>query len=352
MEHITRTSPIPPLDEGAAQAAQGRWAEIAKPLGSLGALEDAVVQIAGLTGDADYRLDRRAALVFCADNGVVAQGVTQTGSEVTAVVARGIARGGLTINHMAEVSRADVVAVDMGMNEPVSVPGLLDRRVGPGTADMTLGPAMTREQAEAAIQTGIDLVGEMKEAGYRILCPGEVGIGNTTTSSALAAVLLGREAEAVTGRGAGLSSEGLGRKIGAIARAIEVNKPRQDDPVDALAKVGGFDLAAMCGAFLGGALYRVPIVVDGFIASVAALCALGLRPEARHAMLASHVSAEPAGAMILEALGLRPLICAGLRVGEGTGAVAALPMLDMAYGVYRKMPTFDELAIETYRPLT
>ena len=352
MERMTRHSPIPPFDEEAARACRNRWAEIAKPLGSLGLLEGIVEQISGLTGDHDYHLDRRAVLVMCADNGVVAQGVTQTGSEVTAAVAGGIARGGLTINHMAAVAHADVVAVDMGMNFPLPVSGLLDCRVGAGTADMTIGPAMSREQAEEAVQIGIDLVAEMKERGYQILCTGEVGIGNTTTSSALAAVLLGRAVEEVTGRGAGLSTDGLGRKISAIQRAIEVNKPKADDPIDALAKVGGFDLAAMCGIFLGGALCRVPIMVDGLISSVAALCAVGLRSECKSAMLASHISAEPAGAMLLEALGLHPLICAGLRVGEGTGTVAALPMLDMAYGVYRKMPTFDQLAIETYRPLS
>jgi nicotinate-nucleotide--dimethylbenzimidazole phosphoribosyltransferase len=352
MSRLTRTSPIPAFDEAAAEVSRRRWAEIAKPLGSLGQLEDIVVQIAGLTGEVNYRLDRRAILVLCADNGIVARGVTQSGSEVTAIVARGIARGRLTINHMAEVAHADVVAVDMGMNSSLSVPGLLDRRIAPGTCDMTEGPAMTRAQAETAIQTGIDLVAEKKQEGYHILCTGEVGIGNTTTSSALAAVLLGREVEEVTGRGAGLSSEGLGRKITSIIRAIAVNKPDRDDALDVLAKLGGFDIAAMCGVFLGGALYRIPVLVDGFISSVAALCALRLRPEAKQAILASHISAEPAGIMLLEALGLSPLVRAGLRVGEGTGAAAALPLLDMAYGVYRKMPTFAELNIDAYQPLT
>lgn len=350
MSKLARTSAIPAFDEAATNAAFARWNQIAKPLGSLGLLEDAVIQIAGITGNARYTLGKRAVLMLCADNGVVQRGVTQTGSEVTATLAKGAAEGSLTINKMAKVARTDVMAVDMGVCEALGLPGLLNRRIAPGTADISIGPAMTPEQAERAIQTGIELVVQMKAEGYKILCTGEAGIGNTTTSSAMASVLLGCGVEDVTGRGAGLSSEGLKRKVATIQKAIEVNRPDANDPMDVLAKLGGFDIAGLCGVFIGGAICRVPVLVDGFISSVAALCAARLRPEAKHAMLASHLSAEPAGAMVLEALGLRPLICAGMRVGEGTGAVAALPLLDMAYAVYSDMPTFEELAIESYKP--
>lgn len=352
MSRIDRYSPISPVEEGAAEACRQRWTTLAQPLGSMGRMMDAVVALAGLTGRPGAPLRRRAVVVLCADNGVVPQGVTQAGQEVTAILARGLAQGRLTVNQMARVAGADVFPVDLGVTVPQEEPGLLDRRIAPGTGDITRGPAMTRAQAEEAVQTGIDLVAELKAQGYDILCTGEAGIGNTTTSSAVAAVLLGRDPQEVTGRGAGLSSHGLRRKVEVIRQAILQNQPDPQDPLDVLAKVGGFDLAGLCGLYLGGALYRVPIVVDGFISSVAALCAQRLRPECRQAMVASHCSGEPAGPLVLEALGLHPLIHAGMRVGEGTGAVAVLPLLDMALAVYGEMPTFGQLQIESYQPQT
>jgi len=227
---------------------------------------------------------------------------------------------------------------------------VLDRRVGNGTGDITLGPAMTGEQAEQAVLTGVALARELKEQGVGLLATGEMGIGNTTTSSAVACVLLDRPVQEMTGRGAGLSDEGLRRKIRAIETAIELNRPDPADPLDVLAKVGGFDIAGMCGIFLGGALYRVPVMMDGFISTVAALCALRLCPGAGKAMFASHVSAEPAGRLILDALGKGPLITAGMRLGEGTGAVAAIPLLDMALSLYADGTTFDGTGIEAYTP--
>ena len=202
-----------------------------------------------------------------------------------------------------------------------------------------------------ALRTGIDLAGEMKARGYKILMSGEMGIGNTTTSSAVAAVLLAKDPAEVTGRGAGLSSEGLIRKTEAVRRAIAVNKPDADDAIDVLAKVGGFDLAGMCGMFIGGAVHGIPVIADGFISCTAALAAVRICPESIRAVLPSHVSAEPAGQMLLDALGLHPLITAGMYLGEGTGAVAALPLLDMAYAVHYDMPTFAEIEIESYQPL-
>lgn len=337
-------------DEEARRACLARWDSLAKPLGSLGRLESSLARIAAAAGSAEISLDRRTLLVLCADNGVVVQGVTQCGSEVTAAVARSLAEGSSTVCHMARTARCEVVPVDMGVLDLGPVPGVWDRRVRNGTADITQGPAMTREECVRAIELGADLVRTCRERGARILAAGEMGIGNTTTSSALAAVLLGREPEEVTGRGAGLSDEGLGRKTAAIRRALEVNRPDPRDLVDALSKVGGLDIAGLCGVMLGGALYRVPVVLDGFICGAAALCALRLCPRAGYAMLASHVSAEPAGALMLEALGLEPLISAGMRLGEGGGAVAALPLLDMALAVYTGGQTFDRLGIEAYTP--
>ena len=341
---------ITPPDEVARAEARRRWNDCAKPLGSLGLLETALEDIAALTGSADIRLDRRAVLVLCADNGVVAQGVTQSPSSVTGLVAKQLAARRTYVCRMAQAARCQVVPVDVGILDFQEMPGVLSRRIGNGTGDISQGPAMTRRQAEQALHTGMELVREQQALGVDLLATGEMGIGNTTTSSAVACVLLGRPAEEMTGRGAGLSDQGLQKKTAAIRRALEVNRPDPSDPLDILQKVGGFDIAAMCGVFLGGALYRVPVLIDGLISAVAALCALRLCPAAGKAMLASHVSAEPAGGLVLEALGKQPLITAGMRLGEGTGAVAAMPLLDLALAVYRESYTFEEGGIEAYQP--
>ena len=337
-------------DEAARAACLAQWDGLAKPLGSLGLLEDSLARIAAVTGSPDIPLDHRTLLVLCADNGVVAQGVTQCGSSVTASVARALAAGESTVCHMARCARCRVVPVDMGMADFSPTPGVWDRRVRNGTADITQGPAMTRTECVHAIELGAELVRKCRESGASIIATGEMGIGNTTTSSALASVLLDKSPWEVTGRGAGLSDAGLARKIAAIERAVALNRPDPSDPVDVISKVGGLDIAGLCGVFLGGALYRVPVVIDGFISGAAALCAARLRPGAEFAMLPSHVSAEPAGGLMLEALGLSPLISAGMRLGEGSGAAAVLPLLDMALAVYRSGQTFGRLGIDAYVP--
>lgn len=342
---------IGPPDESARQEAQRRWDACMKPLGSLGLLEKALEDVAALTGSADIQLRERAVLVLCADNGVVAQGVTQCGNGMTAIVARNLAAGVTSVCRMAAEADCRVVPVDIGILGFPGAEGVLSRRVANGTGDISRGPAMSRAEAEQAIHIGIELVREQKEQGVHLLATGEMGIGNTTTSSAVASVLLDRPAAEMAGRGSGLTDEGLRRKIHVVGQAVAVNRPDPEDPVDVLAKVGGLDLAGLCGVFLGGALYQVPVLIDGFISGVAALCALRLCPNAGKAMLASHVSAEPAARRVLEALGKRPLITAGLRLGEGTGGVAAIPLLDMARAVYASGYTFDSCGVEPYHPL-
>lgn len=339
-----------PREAEAREAAHLQWASIAKPLDSLGLLETAVEDMAALTLNHKIDISNRALLLLCADNGVVDQGVTQTDYTVTAAVARNAGANRSSVCKMAQVANCRVVPVDMGMRDPGRIPGVLDRRVGSGTHDITEGPAMSRGQAEQAVLTGVELVEELKAQGAGLVATGEMGIGNTTTSSAVACALLNRPVAEMTGRGAGLSDRGLERKLWAIETALERNRPNPMDPLDVLSKVGGFDIAGMCGIYLGGALYRVPVVMDGFISTVAALCALRLCPEAGKAMFASHVSAEPAGRLILDALGKRPLITAGMRLGEGTGAVCAIPMLDMALSLYQDGTTFDGTGIEAYTP--
>ena len=340
---------VAPPDEAARAAAHAHWAALAKPLGGLGQLETMVEAAAALTGDPAPDFTRRAVLVLCADNGVVAQGVSQTDASVTRAVLENLTARRTSVCCMAAAAHCEVVPVDMGI-AGVPVPGAVDCRVAPGTRDFTQGPAMTREQAVQAIAAGIELVRTQKQNGVRLLATGEMGIGNTTTSSAVAAVLLGEPVERMTGRGAGLSDAGLGRKLDAIRRGISRNCPNAEDALDVLGKLGGLDIAGLCGVFLGGARYRVPIVLDGFISGVAALCAVRLCPRAEAAIFASHASSEPAARRVMEALGKRPLITAGMHLGEGTGAVASIPLWDMALAVYQGCYSFAEGGIAPYTP--
>lgn len=342
---------IEPLDEGSMKLARERWMRIGKPLFSLGKLEDAVISLAGIKGKERFELGKKGLIILCADNGVVAEGVTQTVQEVTAIVAENFTKGKTSVCAMSKVAGAKLFPVDIGMVS--DVPGVTNPKwkVAYGTKNLAHEPAMTREEVLQAIETGILLVKERAQEGYGILATGEMGIGNTTTSSAVAAVLLGRSVSEVTGKGAGLSASGLLRKIQVIEEAIALHRPNADDPVDVLAKVGGLDIAGMAGIFLGGAIYHVPVVIDGFISAVAALCAKRLVPDAGGYMLPSHVSKEPAGRMVLDALSLSPMLECGMCLGEGSGAVAVLPILEMGLRVYLDMSTFDEIQVEQYEVL-
>lgn len=344
-------SKIQPANEKVRCEALARWDSVAHPLNSLGLLEESITRIAAASGTSRVDISKRAVVAMCADNGVVAEGVTQTGQEITALVAENMSRRTSSVCCMAKVAGADVVPVDIGMAVPVTGERILQRAIRRGTGNLAVEPAMTREECERAILTGVEIVEDLVKEGYRLLATGEMGIGNTTTSAAVAAVLLGRDPEEVTGRGAGLSTEGLRRKVDAIRRGIAHNQPDRTDPLDTLAKVGGLDIAGLTGVFLGGALYHVPVLIDGFISSVAALAAVRLCPAARDYMLASHASNEPAGRMVLEALGLEPLLYAKMCLGEGTGAVAVMPLLDMGLAMYRDMSSFAEYQMDAYEHL-
>lgn len=336
---------IKPLDSRYVEASRQRWNSIAKPLHSLGKLEDAVMKIAGMTRSLSVRINKRALLVMCADNGVVTEGVTQTGQEVTAIVAENFLQGNTSAAIMCKCVGADLFPVDVGMVVDTRVP---KRKLAKGTANFLEKAAMTREETLETIFTGIELVKEKVDQGYNIFATGEMGIGNTTTSSGVAAVLLRLPVEEVTGRGAGLDNKGLIRKREVISQALALHQPDPKDAIDVLSKIGGFDLAALTGIFLGGALCRVPVILDGFISGVAALAANCLCENARDYMLASHVSKEPATHYVLEALRLSPVIYGDLCLGEGTGAVAFLPLLDMAVKVYEEMSTFSEIDVPDY----
>ena len=340
---------IRPLNKEAMEGAGKRWDSIAKPLHSLGKMEDLVIQIAGIQETPDISVKKRALVSMCADNGVVEEGVTQTGQEVTAIVAENFLSGDTSACVMCRQCGTDVFPVDVGMVVNTKVP--TDLKVAMGTKNMTKEPAMTREEAVKGLEAGIEMARRLKEKGYTLLATGEMGIGNTTTSSAVASVLLDEPVEKMTGRGAGLSSEGLNRKIAAIKKAVEVNKPDPSDAVDVLAKVGGFDIAGMAGVFLGGAALRVPVVIDGFISCVSALIAKRICPTAGDYMIASHVSKEPAARLLLEALEKEAVIHGDMCLGEGSGAVALFPYIDMGIAVYESMSTFEDIHVEQYEEL-
>lgn len=343
---------IVPADKQAAQAARSRWLSLAKPLFSLGVMEDIITRIAAVKGREMFSLDKRAVVVMCADNGVVDEGVAQCGSEVTAAVAENILHGRASISLMSAVAGADVFPVDIGIN--TDIPSLTDKdiKVSHGTADIALGAALTREQTIKAIEAGIGKAEELKALGYDIIATGEMGIGNTTTSSAVVSVLLDTPPEAVTGRGAGLSSEGLEKKISVIKRAVAVNRPDRNDPVDVLSKVGGLDIAALAGVFIGGALCRIPVIADGFISCTAALASVRMCPEVSDCVIGSHLSSEPACRAVAKELGIKPPIHADMHLGEGTGAVMLLPLLDMCMAVYGGLYKFgEESGVERYRVL-
>ena len=339
---------IQPLNEEAMKSSQAHWDSIAHPLHSLGKLEDMIVQIAGITGTPKVCVKKRVLIPMCADNGVVEEGVTQTGQEITALVAENFLQEKAASSIMCKSVGCDIFPIDVGVARDVRI---FNRKIAYGTKNMTKEPAMTREQAIRAIEIGIEAAQMMKEKGYHILATGEMGIGNTTTSSAVASVLLDIPVERMTGRGAGLSTEGLNRKITAIKNAIALHQPDKTDAIDVLSKVGGFDIAAIAGLFLGGAALHIPVLIDGVISATGALAAATIGPLAMYYMLATHVSKEPAGALLLEALGKEaPLYC-DMCLGEGTGALNLFPLLDTGLAVYNQMGDFGNWGMDAYQPL-
>lgn len=345
---MKRINNIKPTDKTAELAAHERWNSIAKPLGSLGLLEQAVEKIAAIQGTADVKIDKRHVVVMCADNGVVCEGVTQSDSTVTAVCTNAIADGSSNINCMAKAFGAKVTAVDIGVNYNFENLKVINRKIAYGTRNIACGAAMSVADAQKAICAGMDIVHDLKAEGVNVIITGEMGIGNTTTSSALASVLLELPPNIVTGRGAGLDSNGLKRKIKVIEKAISVNNPDKNNPVELLAKLGGFDIAGITGLFLGGAVYHVPIVIDGVISAVSAFLACKMNPLVNEYILPSHLSNEPAGKLLLEKMNLKPIINADMRLGEGTGGVLLLPLLDGALSVYNSSHRFEDINIERY----
>ncbi len=336
-----------PLDAGAVADALAHQGRLTKPPGALGVLEDVSVQLAGLAGVDPPPMPQPAAVaVFAGDHGVHAQGVTPWPQEVTAQMVGNFLAGGAVVNALAAQAGAEVLIVDVGVASDLpQVAGLLPRRVRAGTADITVEPAMTRDEAVAAIEVGIEVARDLVTAGNRCLLTGDMGIANTTASAALIAAMLGLDPAEVTGRGTGVDDATLAHKIDVVRRALDLHRPDPADPIGVLAAVGGLEHAAIVGFLLGAAALRVPVILDGVIAGSAALVASALHPHALVACVAGHRSAEPGHAHALAALGLRPLIDLDLRLGEGSGAVLALPLVQAAARVLRDVATFDSAGV-------
>lgn len=340
---FVKSMEIRPLDRDAMEKARIRQSMLAKPPGSLGMLEELSVQMAGITGRVRNEIRSKRLFVFAADNGVCAEGVTSAPQSVTAAQTAGLAKcraGGAVI---AKHFGCEVTVIDVGVAENVNVDGVINKKIAYGTRNIAVGPAMTRQEAEAAMKVGFDAAFSSTED---IIGVGEMGIGNTTTSSAVLAALTNSDAAVVTGRGGGITDESYARKIKVIERALAVNSPDPTDAVDVIAKVGGLDIAAMAGAFLGGAARRVPVVIDGFISIVAALCASRICPVAREYMIASHESFEVGYRIASRELSLCPMLKLGMRLGEGSGCPLAFEIVSASCAVMNGMATFAEADID------
>ncbi|WBC06493.1 nicotinate-nucleotide--dimethylbenzimidazole phosphoribosyltransferase [Micromonospora sp. WMMA1976] len=345
---------IRPLDEAAMTAARELQGRLTKPAGSLGALEPLSVRLAGLAGACPPPLPEPAAVaIFAGDHGVHAQGVTPWPQEVTAQMIANFLAGGAVVNAFARQAGASVTVVDVGVATPIpgaesadpAGPRLVSANVRPGTGDMTVTAALTRDEARTAVETGIRIAGELIDAGAGILLTGDMGIGNTTPSATLIAAFSGVDAEAATGRGTGVDDETYARKVAVVRAALARHEPDPADPLGVLATVGGLEHAALTGLILGAAARRVPVLLDGVIAVSAAVAAAAFAPDAVGAMIAGHRSAEPGATAALRHLGLEPLIDLGLRLGEGTGALLALPVVTGAVRVLHEVATFDSAGV-------
>lgn len=336
-------SAVSPLDDAAMAAARERQAQLAKPPGSLGRLEDLSIQLAGITGRVHNRIEKKHLLVFAADNGVVAEGVSSAPQSVTLMQTINLTRHKTGASVLAKHFGCEITVCDVGVNADIKESAVLNRKIAYGTQNIVHGPAMTREQAVQAILTGIELA---RNTDADVLGIGEMGIGNTTTASAVLSVLLDADVEAVTGRGGGLTDDSFEKKKNVIKTAIQVNQPDKNDVIDVLAKVGGFDIAAMCGAFIGAAATHCPVVIDGFISAVAALCAYKLCPNVKGYLIPSHASYEIGYKLAMDAMELQPLFLLGMRLGEGSGCPLAFEILDAACAIINDMATFAEADID------
>lgn len=337
---------IPPLFEDVQTQARARQAQLTKPAGSLGQLEELSIQLAAMTGQLRPSLANKAVIVMAGDHGVAAEGVSAFPSEVTPQMVLNFLHGGAAINVLARQAGARVVVVDIGVAGDIPpMPGLQIRKIARGTQNMAALPAMTRAQAEQAIAVGIEIVETEIAAGLNLVATGDMGIGNTTPSAAIVAAITGRPVAEVTGRGTGVDDAGLARKIKTIEHALHLHNPNPNDALEVLSCVGGFEIAGLVGVIIGAAAHRVPVVIDGFISGAAALIAAELSPAVKSYLIAAHQSVEIGHRAILNHLGLKPLLNLNLRLGEGTGAVLAFNLVEAAVRILNEMATFAEAGV-------
>jgi nicotinate-nucleotide--dimethylbenzimidazole phosphoribosyltransferase len=344
---LTRTiANIKPLDAKSMAQAKERQDILTKPAGSLGRLEALSIQIAGIQGKAQPQIKQKAVIVMAADHGVAARGTSAYPQEVTGEMVLNFLHGGAGINVISRQVGARVIIVDMGVAVKLEAnPGLISRRIAAGTQDISKGPAMTAAQAKQALEAGIEIVNAEVKKGLDIVATGDMGIGNTTASAAICAIMTGKTVAGVTGRGTGLDDKQLQQKIMIINEAIAVNKPEASQPLEVLAKVGGFEIGGLAGVILGAAANRIPVVIDGFISGAAALIAAGLCPQAKDYMVAGHCSVEPGHKILLQHLGLKPLLDLEMRLGEGTGAALAMSIAETSVRILNEMATFAEAGV-------
>ncbi len=338
---------IQPLYEQPMKEAQEKLDGLLKPLGSLGKLEEIAVQMAGITGKIQHDTFKKNIVMMCADNGAVEEGISACPQNVTVILTNNFPQKNTGVGVLADFANAALTVVDIGINAEMKHPQIIDKKIAYGTKNMAKEPAMTREQAIEAIETGIEMVDGLVKEGYNLIGTGEMGIGNTATSAAVLSVLAGIDSDTVVGKGAGMTDEQYEIKKNVVRKAIQVNKPDAKDVIDVISKVGGFDIAGLCGCFLGAAKNRVPIVIDGFISSAAALCAYKLKPLAKQYMIASHQSAEPGAVYMIEALEMQPMLNMNMRLGEGSGCPLAFYIIESAMQVMSKMTSFDEAMLNT-----
>jgi nicotinate-nucleotide--dimethylbenzimidazole phosphoribosyltransferase len=337
---------IQPVRDEFVQKAQARLDDLTKPVGSLGRLEEFARRLVAMTEDTMPALNKKVVFTFAGDHGIAAEGVSAYPKEVTPQMVMNFLNGGAAINVLARHGGAENVIIDIGVDFDFGdAPGLVNRKVMRGTRNMLKEPAMTREEAERCIAVGIELASDYAAKGYSLFCTGDLGIGNTTPSAAIAAVLTGTPVADVTGRGTGLDDEGLKRKIATIEETIRLRKPDPTDPMDVLAKVGGTEIGGIAGLILAAAAHRVPVVVDGFISTAGALIAHTIEPATADYMFAGHNSVEVGHRAMLEKMGLRPILDLDLRLGEGTGAVLAAMIIEGGLKIYREMATFGEAGV-------
>jgi len=333
------------LDEEAMMLAQRRLNSLIKPPGSLGRLEEIAVQLAGITGQARPEIGKKVVIVMAADHGVVAEGVSAAPPEITAQMLPAFLQGVAGIGVLACQAEAQLVVVDIGVAGPVTYPGVVNKKIRAGSGNIAKGPAMTRNEAVQALETGINIAREEIKKGATLLATGDMGIGNTTPSSAVFAALSGYPVENITGRGTLVNDEVLARKIKVVARALEENRTDPQNGLDVVAKVGGLEIAGLAGVILGAAACRVPVILDGFITTAAALIAFALQPRTKQFMLASHLSGEQGHQLMLDYLGLKPMLYLNMRLGEGTGAVLAMPIVEAATRIINEMASFRDAGV-------